>query len=171
MTTAPHVEGLAAPGFEEVRAEFERNFAERGEIGAAVAAYWRGETVVDLWGRRRTPKGDVTWNKLDFYLTDDPREKALRDAGTGRWGDSQARGSADGKIASWADVPHGYSHFHAIVQRCTLDASAGLTAGPGRHETTRWTAEVRTETLASKELQTCVSRTTPPHGWCAPAWL
>lgn len=39
-----------ASGFEKVREEFERNFAERDEIGAAVAAYWRGEAVVDLWG-------------------------------------------------------------------------------------------------------------------------
>ena len=51
------------PGFEEVRAEFERNFAERGEIGAAVAAYWRGEKVVDLWGGRRAPDGDAPWNE------------------------------------------------------------------------------------------------------------
>ena len=55
--------GAVAPGFEEVRAEFERNFAERGEIGAAVAAYWRGEKVVDLWGGRRTPSGDEPWNE------------------------------------------------------------------------------------------------------------
>ena len=40
--------GHVAPGFEEVRAEFQRNFAERGEIGAAVAAYVRGKKVVDL---------------------------------------------------------------------------------------------------------------------------
>jgi hypothetical protein len=40
--TAP-IEGTVAPGFEAVRAEFERNFAERGEIGAAVAASgWSG---------------------------------------------------------------------------------------------------------------------------------
>jgi CubicO group peptidase (beta-lactamase class C family) len=56
------VDGMVAPGFEEVRAEFERNFAERGEIGAAVAAYWRGEKVVDLWGGRRAPEGDAPWN-------------------------------------------------------------------------------------------------------------
>jgi CubicO group peptidase (beta-lactamase class C family) len=55
--------GMVAPGFEEVRAEFERNFAERGEIGAAVAAYWRGEKMVDLWGGRRTPFGDAPWNE------------------------------------------------------------------------------------------------------------
>jgi len=61
--TVAHVDGFVAPGFEEVRAEFERNFAERGEIGAAVAAYWRGEKVVDLWGGRRTPDGNEPWNE------------------------------------------------------------------------------------------------------------
>ncbi len=60
---AAHVDGFVAPGFEAVRLEFERNFAERGEIGAAVAAYWRGEKVVDLWGGRRTPTGDEPWNQ------------------------------------------------------------------------------------------------------------
>ena len=58
-----HVGGFVAPGFEEVRAEFERNFAERGEIGAAVAAYWRGEKVVDLWGGRRSPNDSSPWNR------------------------------------------------------------------------------------------------------------
>ena len=58
-----HVGGFVAPGFEEVRAEFERNFSERGEIGAAVAVFWRGQKVVDLWGGRRTPDGDAPWNE------------------------------------------------------------------------------------------------------------
>ncbi len=62
-TERAHVRGFVAPGFEDVRTEFERNFAERGEIGAAVAAYWRGEKVVDLWGGRRTPDGDEPWNE------------------------------------------------------------------------------------------------------------
>ena len=62
-TATTPVNGMVAPGFEEVRAEFERNFSERGEIGAAVAAYWRGEKVVDLWGGRRTPAGDEPWNE------------------------------------------------------------------------------------------------------------
>ena len=44
------VEGHVATGFERVREEFERNFRRRREIGAAVAAYHRGEKVVDLWG-------------------------------------------------------------------------------------------------------------------------
>ena len=62
-TVRTHVDGTVAPGFEEVRSEFARNFAERGEIGAAVAAYWRGEKVVDLWGGRRTPDTDDPWNE------------------------------------------------------------------------------------------------------------
>jgi CubicO group peptidase (beta-lactamase class C family) len=57
------VGGYVAPGFEKVRVQFERNFAERGEIGAAVAAYVRGERVVDLWGGHRTPERDAPWNE------------------------------------------------------------------------------------------------------------
>lgn len=55
--------GQVAPSFEDVRVEFERNFAKRGEIGAAVAAYWQGEKVVDLWGGRRDPEGDAPWKE------------------------------------------------------------------------------------------------------------
>jgi len=60
--------GRVAAGFEEVRAQFELNFSERGEIGAAVAAYWRGEQVVALWGGRRTPTGDAPWNEETMVL-------------------------------------------------------------------------------------------------------
>lgn len=63
VEVAGHSEPWVAEGFDEVRDEFERNFAERGEIGAAVAAYWRGEKVVDLWGGRRTPTDDAPWNE------------------------------------------------------------------------------------------------------------
>jgi CubicO group peptidase (beta-lactamase class C family) len=44
------VQGWAAPGWEGVRAAFERNFEKDDEVGAAFAAYHRGEKVVDLWG-------------------------------------------------------------------------------------------------------------------------
>jgi CubicO group peptidase (beta-lactamase class C family)/hypothetical membrane protein len=63
VTATTRVDGVVAPGFEEVRTEFQRNFTERGEIGAAVAAYWRGEKVVDLWGGRRAPTGDAPWQQ------------------------------------------------------------------------------------------------------------
>jgi CubicO group peptidase (beta-lactamase class C family) len=59
----PGVRGDVAPGFEEVRAEFQRNFTERGEIGAAVSAYWRGSKVVDLWGGRRAPQSGAPWEE------------------------------------------------------------------------------------------------------------
>lgn len=36
--------------FQGVRAEFERNFRERGEVGASVCVSVEGRTVVDLWG-------------------------------------------------------------------------------------------------------------------------
>lgn len=62
------VRGWTAPGFEEVRFELECNFAERGEIGAAVAAYWRGDKVVDLWGGRRSPDGDAPWEEDTMVL-------------------------------------------------------------------------------------------------------
>jgi CubicO group peptidase (beta-lactamase class C family) len=63
MKPTPRIDGFVAPGFEAVRAEFERNFTDRGDIGAAVAAYWHGEKVVDLWGGRRSPVSDEPWHE------------------------------------------------------------------------------------------------------------
>ena len=63
VAALPRACGQVAPGFEAVRGEFERNFTERGEIGAAVCAYWRGEKVVDLWGGRRSAHGDAPWER------------------------------------------------------------------------------------------------------------
>jgi hypothetical protein len=44
------IEGWTADGFENVRAAFEKNFADGLELGAAFAAYHRGRLVADLWG-------------------------------------------------------------------------------------------------------------------------
>ncbi|MGY0490028.1 serine hydrolase domain-containing protein [Streptomyces sp. WG-D5] len=46
----PRVDGYCDPRFEGVRAAFEENFRERGELGAAVTVLLDGEPVVDLWG-------------------------------------------------------------------------------------------------------------------------
>jgi CubicO group peptidase (beta-lactamase class C family) len=62
-TKSVNIQGFVATGFEEVRTEFARNFAKRGEIGAAVAAYWHGEKVVDLWGGHRTPTTGEPWQQ------------------------------------------------------------------------------------------------------------
>jgi CubicO group peptidase (beta-lactamase class C family) len=42
------IRGHVSPEFEGVRAEFERNFVERGELGASLFVTLRGETVIDL---------------------------------------------------------------------------------------------------------------------------
>ncbi|MBS1911367.1 MAG: beta-lactamase family protein [Bacteroidetes bacterium] len=55
------VGGEVAPGFEEVRTEFVRNFTERNELGAACAVYYRGRNVVDLWGGYRDYDARKPW--------------------------------------------------------------------------------------------------------------
>ena len=57
------VHGRVAEGYEEVRREFDRNLAYRGELGAACAAYVGGEKVVDLWGGHRIPGSDAPWEE------------------------------------------------------------------------------------------------------------
>lgn len=57
------IRGHVAPGFEPVREEFERNFSERGELGAACCAYLDGEKVVDLWGGSRDRRTGAPWER------------------------------------------------------------------------------------------------------------
>jgi CubicO group peptidase (beta-lactamase class C family) len=54
---------VVAPGFEDVAVEFARNFTERHELGAAVAVFWRGDKVVDLWGGHRDPAAALPWEE------------------------------------------------------------------------------------------------------------
>ena len=55
------VQGSCDPKFAQVRQEFERNFRERGEVGASVCVTVRGETVVDLWGGMARPDTQTPW--------------------------------------------------------------------------------------------------------------
>src|ERR671910_97677 len=57
------VQGHCDDRFTGVADEFERNFAERGELGASVAVTVGGETVVDLWGGHADPEHNRTWDK------------------------------------------------------------------------------------------------------------
>ncbi|MDI3421809.1 serine hydrolase domain-containing protein [Streptomyces luteolus] len=57
------VQGSVASGFGPVEDAFVRNFAERGERGAAVAVYRHGRKVVDLWGGTRDVDGDEPWQQ------------------------------------------------------------------------------------------------------------
>ncbi|MFG2517500.1 serine hydrolase domain-containing protein [Streptomyces sp. NPDC048527] len=47
---APGIQGHCDARFDAVRAAFEENFEERGELGAAVTVLIDGAPVVDLWG-------------------------------------------------------------------------------------------------------------------------
>jgi len=60
--------GSVAPGFEEVRREFERNFAQRAELGGAVAAFVGGQKVVDLWGGVRDARNRAPWDEDTLVL-------------------------------------------------------------------------------------------------------
>jgi CubicO group peptidase (beta-lactamase class C family) len=57
------IQGTCAPQFAEVRTEFERNFAERGEVGASVHVTLGGEPVVDLWGGVADPATGRLWSE------------------------------------------------------------------------------------------------------------
>ncbi|MGV9882830.1 serine hydrolase domain-containing protein [Streptomyces sp. NPDC003006] len=70
MTVRVH--GTCAPGFEGVREEFERNFTERGDLGAAVAATVDGTFVVDLWAGDADRSGTRPWERdtlVNVYST------------------------------------------------------------------------------------------------------
>jgi len=62
------IDGWVAPGFEDVRSEFERNFERRLEVGAACAAYVDGEQVVDLWGGVRDARDGSPWERDTMVL-------------------------------------------------------------------------------------------------------
>ncbi|MBP2582688.1 CubicO group peptidase (beta-lactamase class C family) [Streptomyces sp. PvR006] len=55
------VQGTVAAGWEPVRDAFLRNFAQRGERGAAVAVHRDGEQVVDLWAGAKDVDGTEPW--------------------------------------------------------------------------------------------------------------
>lgn len=55
--------GSAEPGWGAVHAAFEANFAERGEVGAAVCVYVDGRPVVDLWGGHADPEAARPWEE------------------------------------------------------------------------------------------------------------
>jgi beta-lactamase family protein len=55
------IQGSCDQRFHSVRQEFERNFRERGEVGASVCVTLRGQTVVNLWGGTARPDAGAPW--------------------------------------------------------------------------------------------------------------
>jgi CubicO group peptidase (beta-lactamase class C family) len=60
--------GHVAPGYEAVKYAFERNLREGRELGAACAAYVRGEKVVDIWGGVRDARSGARWDEDTLVL-------------------------------------------------------------------------------------------------------
>ena len=57
------IQGTCDPKFQPIRDEFERNFRERGEVGASVSVTVQGQTVVDLWGGVANKDTGAAWNE------------------------------------------------------------------------------------------------------------
>jgi len=57
------VHGDVDEGYGPVADEFRRNFAERGEVGAACTVYKDGRKVVDLWGGYRDGRTRKPWEQ------------------------------------------------------------------------------------------------------------
>jgi CubicO group peptidase (beta-lactamase class C family) len=55
------IHGSCVDGFDKVRAAFASNFAERDDIGAAVAVWVEGDLVVNLWGGCADAAGRRPW--------------------------------------------------------------------------------------------------------------
>ncbi|WP_424213341.1 serine hydrolase domain-containing protein [Streptomyces sp. BI20] len=86
VAQAVDIQGEVADGFEPLRETFERNFAERGDRGAAVAVHLDGRKVVDLWGGVRD---------ADAWDSDaGAAEGGAADAGAAGGGASWARDTA-----------------------------------------------------------------------------
>ena len=66
------IHGTCKPQFEGVKAVFEENFEQRGDVGACVAVSLEGETVVDLWAGHRDWARTLPWERdtiVNVYST------------------------------------------------------------------------------------------------------
>ena len=57
------IHGHCDDRFASLREEFERNFTERGEVGASFAATVEGEYVVDIWAGHRDEAKTLPWEQ------------------------------------------------------------------------------------------------------------
>ena len=62
------VGGFVAPGWEPVKAAFEKNFELGEELGASTAVYHRGAKVVDVWGGSFDLSGDRPYDDSTLQL-------------------------------------------------------------------------------------------------------
>ena len=63
-----NIQGLCDPQFHAVRQEFERNFRDRGEVGASVCVTVRGQVMVNLWGGTARLDTGTPWTEETVSL-------------------------------------------------------------------------------------------------------
>ena len=116
------VNGTVESGFEGVRAVFADNFARRGELGGACAAYCRGKNVVDLWGGVRNKQLDP-WERdtmaIVYSATKGLAAMTLAIAHSRGWLDYEER-----VAAYWPEFAQ--EGKHRITVRQLLAHQAGL---------------------------------------------
>ena len=57
------IHGYCDERFQSLREEFEKNFMERGDIGASFAVSIEGELVADIWGGHRNQALTLPWEE------------------------------------------------------------------------------------------------------------
>jgi len=68
VNSTAELHGTVDPGFEAVADAFAANFAEHGDVGAAVCVYHRGRPVVDLWGGLADRDAGRPWERDTLQL-------------------------------------------------------------------------------------------------------
>ncbi len=119
------IAGQVAPGFEEVAEAFGRNFAERGELGAACAVVRGGTRLVDLWGGTRDRESRAPWRRDTLV----PVASASKGIGALALALAQARGWLDYEervVRYWPECGQGGKD--RITVRQLLAHQAGLCA-------------------------------------------
>jgi CubicO group peptidase (beta-lactamase class C family) len=118
-------DGTVKPGFERVAEAFQKNFTDRGEVGASVSVTVGGETVVDLWGGIADRKSGAAWHKDTVSIVFSCTKGAT--ALCAHILASQGKLDLDAPVVElWPEFgQHGKEH---VTTRMMLDHSAGVPA-------------------------------------------
>jgi CubicO group peptidase (beta-lactamase class C family) len=121
----PQLDGTCDPRFQSVGEEFERNFAERGEVGASLCVMLEGHIVVDLWGGLADRHTGRPWQRDTISLVWSSTKGAT--ALCAHVLASRGRLDLDRPVASyWPEF--GQAGKDAITVRMLLNHQAGLPA-------------------------------------------
>lgn len=126
------IDGFCVPEFDGVRDAFERNFADRGEVGAAVAVWVEGDLVVNLWGGHADAAATRPWQE-DTLVSVYSGSKGLASTCVHLLADR-------GELDLFAPVAHYWPEFaQAGKADITLAMVLGHRAGVlGPHEPMSW---------------------------------